>query len=314
LFRKQNIVRYLEQRRESAQVKLPAFAYHRAESLDDVVGVLAEYGPDARVLGGGQSLLPVMALRMSAPAVLVDITGAKDLTGHAFRPTDGLVVSAAVTARTLETDRETTGRHPLVPACLAQVGHVEIRTRGTVCGSVAHADPAAELPALLLALDGSVRVASARRRRRIAARDFFVGPYSTALEDGEMVAGIELPQLPATAGWSIREIARRTGDFALAGVISVLDTDPDGRCRDARIAVFGVAGTPRRATAAEEILLGGVLDDATLAEAAQHAFDGIEIVGDLHGSATYRRRAGIRLIARSLTEARAQTAKETVRA
>jgi aerobic carbon-monoxide dehydrogenase medium subunit len=281
-------------------VKLPAFAYHRAESLDDATALLASHGGDARVLAGGQSLLPVMALRMSAPSLLVDITRAADLSGHAVR--DGrVVISAGVTARTAETELRST--HPLLTRCLEQVGHVEIRTRGTVAGSVAHADPAAEMPALLLALDGAVRVASASRRRRIAAKDFFLGPYLTALDEGELVAGVEFPCLSPTAGASVDEIARRSGDFALVGVISVLDTGADGRITDARIALFGVAGTPRRATAAETVLLGQTLSADLIADAARHAFDDIDIVGDLHGSATYRRRAGVRLVERSLTSA-----------
>jgi CO/xanthine dehydrogenase FAD-binding subunit len=296
-------------------VKLPAFAYHRADSLDDAVAVLTEHGPDARILAGGQSLLPVMALRMSAPTMLVDITSAEDLREHTFDTDAGLVVPAAVTARVVETDPETVRRQPLVRACLAQIGHVEIRTRGTVCGSVAHADPAAEAPALLLALEGTVRVAGAGGHRRVGAGDFFVGPYSTALDDGEVVAAVELPWLPATAGWSIREITRRSGDFALAGVVSVIDADTDGRCSDARIAVFGVAATPRRATGAERILRGQPLTDAVLAEAARHAFDDIDIVGDIHGSETYRRRAGTRLVLHALTEARhVQTERRTARA
>jgi len=277
-------------------VKLPAFAHHRAESLDDAVAVLAEHGADARVLGGGQSLLPLMALRMSVPEVLVDITAAPDLLHH----TASGMVGAAVTTRTLETDPTTA---PLLRACLAEIGHVEIRTRGTVCGSLAHADPAAELPALLLAVEGSVELAGAGGRRRVAARDFFVGPYSTAIEDDELVASVELPAVPAGAGWSVREIARRTGDFALAGVISVLDVDADGRCADARIALFGVAATPRRAAVAEAVLTGEQVTDELLAEAAARAFDGIDVLGDMHGSAPYRRRAGTRLVARSLTEA-----------
>ncbi|MFC0111386.1 FAD binding domain-containing protein [Kibdelosporangium aridum] len=289
-------------------MKLPAFAYHRAESLGEAVEVLATHGGDARVLAGGQSLLPIMALRMSNPGLLVDITAAKDLQGHVFRGRDGLVASAAVTTRRLETDPETRRRHPLVSACLSRVGHAEIRNRGTVCGAVAHADPAAEAPALLLALDGAVRVASAARRRKIAAEDFFLGPYLTALDEGELVAGVEIPLLSGTAGWSIREIARRSGDFALVGVISIVDADTANRCTDARIAVFGVAGTPKRAVAVEKALLGQVLDDEVCTEAAQHAFDDIDIVGDLHGSATYRRRVGIRVVARSLAEAHARTA------
>jgi carbon-monoxide dehydrogenase medium subunit len=276
-------------------VKLLAFAYHRAESLEEATALLASHGADARVLAGGQSLLPVMALRMSQPALLVDITKAADLSGYAVR--DGrVVISAAVTARTAERS----DAHPLLTDCLGKVGHVEIRTRGTVCGAVAHADPAAEMPALLLALDGSVRVASATRRRRVAAADFFLGPYLTALEDGELVAGIELPELAPTARASVLEIARRDGDFALVGVITVLDAGPDGRCTDARIAPFGVAGTAKRATVAEQALVGAVLTPQLLTEAAALAFDGIDVLGDLHGSATYRRTAGVRLVEKSL--------------
>jgi aerobic carbon-monoxide dehydrogenase medium subunit len=279
-------------------VKLPAFAYQRTESLDEATALLAEHGGDARILAGGQSLLPVMALRMSQPQLLVDISRAADLRAHAAR-LDRVVISAAVTARRAETEVE----HPLLAACLGKVGHVEIRTKGTVCGAVAHADPAAEMPALLLALDGSIRVASAMRRRRIAAADFFRGPYLTALDVGELVAGIELPRVPASAGWSVLEIARRDGDFALVGVITVLDADSGGRCTDARIALFGVAGTARRALAAERILLGSNLSPTALADAAAHAFDDIDVLGDMHGSATYRHRAGVRLVAKSLSAA-----------
>ncbi|TCC57691.1 xanthine dehydrogenase family protein subunit M [Kribbella pittospori] len=279
-------------------MKLPAFAYQRAESLEEATALLASHGADARVLAGGQSLLPVMALRMSQPALLVDITKAADLSGHAIQ-NGRAVVSAAVTARTAE---QSAG-HPLLTECLAKVGHVEIRTRGTVCGAVAHADPAAEMPALLLALDGAVRVASDTRRRRVAAADFFLGPYLTALEEGELVAGIELPEPAPTARASVLEIARRDGDFALVGVITVLDAGPDGRCTDARIALFGVAGTAKRATVAEQVLVGAELTPQVLTEAAAYAFDGFDVVGDLHGSATYRRKAGVRLVEKSLRAA-----------
>lgn len=287
-------------------MKLPAFGYHRAESLADAVAALAEHGPDSRVLGGGQSLLPLMALRMSVPEVLVDVTTAPDLLRHTVTAA-GVEVGAAVTSRTLETDPALRTGHPLVHACLGHIGHVEIRTRGTVCGSLAHADPAAELPALLLALEGSVALVSAEGRRDVAARDFFTGPYSTALDDGELVAAATLPALPVTAGWSVREITRRSGDFALAGVICVLDVDAAGRYTDARIALFGVAATPWRATAAEQSLL----DDAPISEAAELAFAGVDVLGDLHGSADYRRRAGTRLVERALQEAigRQETAR-----
>jgi aerobic carbon-monoxide dehydrogenase medium subunit len=289
-------------------VKLPAFGYHRAESLADATAALAEYGADARVLGGGQSLLPLMAMRMSSPDVLVDITAAADLHGHRADPGAGLAIPAAVTMRTVERDPEVARVHPLVRACLAMVGHAEIRSRGTVCGSLAHADPAAELPALLLAIDGSVELASVAGPRRVEARDFVLGPYTTAVGDGELVAGVTLPALSPTAGWSILEIARRAGDFALVGVIAVLDLDADGRCVDARIALFGAAATPWRAVAAEAALRGAGTDADSLREAAERAFDEVDVLGDLHGSATYRRRAGIRLVERALREARSRCA------
>jgi CO/xanthine dehydrogenase FAD-binding subunit len=286
-------------------VKLPAFAYHRAETLADAAAVLAEHGGEARVLAGGQSLLPVMALRMSHPETLVDVTSARDLQTHEVG--DVVRVPAAVTTRTLETDPAVARAHPLLTACLAEVGHVEIRTRGTVCGSLAHADPAAELPALLLATDGVLELVSARGSRRVPVADFVLGPYMTAVVDDELVAAAELPCPAPTAGWSVREIARRRGDFALAGVVTVLDTDPGtGRCTHARVALFGVASTALRAGAAERVLLGSDLDDAALDEAAHRAFDHVDVLGDLHGSAEYRRRAGVRLVARALREARAR--------
>jgi CO/xanthine dehydrogenase FAD-binding subunit len=285
-------------------VKLPAFAYHRAETLADAAAVLAEHAGEARVLAGGQSLLPVMALRMSHPETLVDITSADDLQTH--QVCEVVRVPAAVTARTLETDPAVAQAHPLLTACLAEVGHVEIRTRGTVCGSLAHADPAAEMPALALATDGVLELVSTRGSRRVPAADFVLGPYMTAIDDDELVAAVELPCPPAAAGWSVREIARRRGDFALAGVVVVIDRGPDGRCTSARIALFAVAAAPSRATASEEVLVGSALDDAALDEAAQRAFAGVEVLGDLHGSAEYRRRAGTRLVARALREARAR--------
>jgi carbon-monoxide dehydrogenase medium subunit len=294
--------------RRTFPVKLPAFAYHRADSLSAAVAVLAEHGGEARVLGGGQSLLPVMALRMSNPEVLVDVTAAPDLHGHEVE--DSVVVPAAVTMRTLETDPAVARAHPLLVACLGHIGHVEIRTRGTVCGSLAHADPAAELPALLLAAEGSIRLVSARGSRQLTASEFVLGPYTTPVAEDEMVAAAELPCLAPTAGCSVREIARRSGDFALAGVVAVVDTAPDDRCTSARVALFGVAAAALRAGTAEQVLLGSTLDDEVLDEAARRAFDDIEVIGDLHGSAEYRRRAGIRLVAGALREAAARaTAK-----
>jgi CO/xanthine dehydrogenase FAD-binding subunit len=284
-------------------VKLPDFKYRRAAGLEHAVELLAADPHEARVLAGGQSLMPVMALRLSHPGTLVDITHCEDLRTWAFH--DGmLVISAAVTSRRVERSAEIARRHPLLTETLGYVGHPEIRNRGTVCGSAAHADPAAEVPALLLALEGSLRVIGADGRRRVAARDFYVGPYSTSLQPGELVAGVEIPAVPAHSGWSVKELARRHGDFALVGVICVVTVEPcTGQCSDASLTLFGVAATPRRCLSAERVLSGSVLDERVIAEAARMAFEDVEVLGDIHGSKEFRTRAGIVLVRRAIAEA-----------
>lgn len=284
-------------------MKLPAFSYHRASSSDHAVELLAANPEESRVLAGGQSLLPIMALRLAHPEALVDITRCEDLRTSTFQ--DGaVVIPAAVTCREVERSVDIAGSHPLFAAVLGHVGHAEIRNRGTVCGSVAHADPAAEVPALLLGLDGVVRIIGSARRRRVAARDFFLGHYTTALEPGEMVAAIEIPTVEPSSGWSIKELTRRHGDFALAGVICVLTSDAVTRaCITASVTVFGVAAAPRRCISTEEYLVGQNLDDAVIADAATMAFDDIDVLGDIHGSSAFRQRAGTTLVKRAIAEA-----------
>jgi CO/xanthine dehydrogenase FAD-binding subunit len=291
-------------------VKLPAFHYHRASTADHAVELLAANPDETRVLAGGQSLLPIMALRLAQPGAVVDITRCEDLRTWVFR--DGvLVVPAAVTAREIERSPEIAERHPLLTAVLGHVGHAEIRNRGTVCGSAAHADPAAEVPALLLGLDGAVQVLGPGGRRRVAARDFFLGHYTTALEPGELVAAVEIPTVAASSGWSIKELARRHGDFALVGALCVVTSDPVTRaCTDASVTVFGVAAAPRRCVTTEEHLVGRVLDETVVADAARVAFHDIDVLGDIHGSSEFRTRAGTALVTRAIVEAcaRAQRA------
>jgi CO/xanthine dehydrogenase FAD-binding subunit len=280
-------------------VKAAPFDYVRAGSVADALAALGS-AEDARVLAGGQSLVPVMALRLATPELLVDISRCPELQAH--RREDGvLTVGAAVTDRTLELDPEVGAAHPLLVRALALVAHPEIRARGTLCGSLAHADPAAELPALLLATDGEVEVAGPGGRRRVAAADFFTGPFGTALGEGEMVVSARLP-LPVPASvWTVDEISRRPGDFALAGVVCGVEVDDAARCARARVALFGVAGTPVRATAAEEALVGERVTGAVLDTAAAAAFDGVDVIGDdVHASADYRRSAGTALVRRAL--------------
>lgn len=283
-------------------MKAAAFEYLRPLGVDEALAALGTE-EDARVLAGGQSLVPLMALRLATPQVLVDITRCPELSAHQL---DGqvLTVGAAATDRALERDDDVRVAHPLLCATLALIAHPEIRARGTVCGSLAHADPAAELPALLLATDGEVEVRGPAGTRRVPAADFFTGPFSTAVDDGELIVAAHLPVPGPRSGWSVRELARRRGDFAVVGVVCVLDVDEEGHCSRAAVSMFGVAGTPVRSRGAEEILVGTRLDGTVLDEAAAASFTGVDVLGDeVHASAAYRRTAGAAIVRRALREA-----------
>ncbi|HEX3177024.1 MAG TPA: FAD binding domain-containing protein, partial [Methylomirabilota bacterium] len=199
-------------------------------------------------------------------------------------------------------ERWAAGGAPLLAAALGHIGHAPIRARGTVAGSIAHADPASELPALLLCLDGAVEARSRRGARTIAAADFFQGPLMTALAADELVTQIRFTLPPAHAGWGFREMARRQGDFALVGVAAVLVV-ARGAITDARVALFGAAATPVRARETERALAGRAPTDAVIAEAAAHAVTGVETVSDLHAPASYRASVARTLTARALADA-----------
>lgn len=280
-------------------MKTAAFDYVRAGSVAEALAGLRD-GRDARILAGGQSLVPIMALRLAAPEVLVDITRCADLLDYGLDD-QVLRVGAAVTDGMLERDPEVRSAHPLLVRALSLIAHPEIRARGTLCGSLAHADPAAELPALLLATDGEVEVDGPDGARRVPAAEFFPGPFTPDLGEGEMVVAARLPVPGAASGWAVEEISRRPGDFALAGVVGVVDLDPSGRCTRARVALFGVAGTPVRSRGAEEALVGEQPTEAVLDAAAAAGFDGVDVQGDeVHASAVYRRDAGRVLVRKAL--------------
>jgi carbon-monoxide dehydrogenase medium subunit len=284
-------------------VRPAAFDYVRAGSVAEALAALADDDREARVLAGGQSLVPMMALRLARPEVLVDITRCPELLSAAL---DGPVlrVGAAVPDAVLERDPEVRAAHPLLIRTLSLIAHEEIRARGTLCGSLAHADPAAELPALLLATDGEVEVDGPGGPRRVPAAEFFAGPFTAALDDGEMVVAARLPVPGPAAGWAVDEIARRPGDFALAGAVSTLELDGSGRCSRVAVALFGVAGTPVRSRGAEEVLMGEQVDEAVLDAAAAAGLDGLDVLGDeVHAPAAYRRDAGRALVRRTLAAA-----------
>jgi len=281
-------------------VKPAPFEHVAVDSAAEAVAVLAQHGGDAKVLAGGQSLVPMLNMRLSRPAVLVDINRAAGL--DRLTESNGVLsVGALVRQRALE--RWATARCPLVAEALKSVGHLAIRTRGTVVGSIAHADPASELPALLLCLDGSVIARAARGERTLRAGDFFVGPLVTALEPDELVSEVRVSLPPPGAGWGFSEVARRHGDFALVGAAALLSCGGDGRVTRARIAFFGVGGTPVRGEAAEGALTGHAPTAAAIRDAARAAANALAPDGDLHATASYRKRVAAVLAERTLTAA-----------
>jgi aerobic carbon-monoxide dehydrogenase medium subunit len=256
-------------------VKPAPFEYVRARSLDEAIELLGR-DSDAKVLAGGQSLVPMMNMRLARPSRLIDLNGITELAGISERGDGGLVLGALVRHSELVTSSSVRKHAPLLAAAAAQVGHRAIRNRGTLGGTIAHADPAAELPAALLALDATFVVAGPSGRRRFAAAAFFVGLLATELAHDEIVVAVEVPYAPR--GWGFAEVARRAGDFAIAGVAGVIDG-----AGAARLAAFGVDDRPIRLRAAEAALPSGIAAAAAAAAAECHPAD------DVHGSAEYRR-------------------------
>ncbi len=287
-------------------MKMAPVTYHRPSSLDDALVLLAELDDDAKVLAGGQSLLPLMAMRLAAPAHLVDIAGI-GLDTIASDDT-GIRIGACVRHGQAERSPLVRAHVPLLAEALTQVGHRAIRTRGTVCGSLAHADPAAELPAVALALDATMIVRSTATTRSIPAADFFTGYLTTVLGPGELLTEVVFPYRPDRSGSAVYEVSRRHGDFALVGAAVEVALDAQGHPASAAVALFGVAPTPVRVEAAEAALVTG----ATLDRVAEVIRESIDPTGDVHATAAYRRHvAGVvsrRALALALERARAGAA------
>ena len=268
-------------------MKPAAFDYVAADSLEAGLSVLERAGADGKILAGGQSLLPMLNFRLIRPSILIDIN---PIPGLAYvEDTGGAVRIGALTRHhTLETSSVVKAHLPVLAAAMRHVAHLAIRNRGTLGGSLSHADPAAELPMLALLLDARIGVRSRRGRRVVAARDFFVGALSTALGEDEILTDVELAKPPAGAGWAFEEVARRTGDFALAAV-GVTISARDGKAAEVRIAMMGVGETPLRAPAAEAVLAGTTIGAAAVAEAAAAVEAAARPMADLHASLDYRR-------------------------
>jgi carbon-monoxide dehydrogenase medium subunit len=280
-------------------VKPAPFEYHAPQTIDEVCALLSEYGDDAKVLAGGQSLVPMLALRLTRFEHLIDINRVAELSGFT-RDNGTLVVRAGTRQRVMERDPAVAAAVPLLAAATPLIGHFQIRNRGTVCGSLAHADSASEYPAVAVALGAELELAGREgARRRVDAVDFFVGTWTTAARDDELLVAARFPVWPEPSGFAIEEIARRHGDFALAGVACAITAGRAG------IALFGVGSTPVRARAAEAAWLSG----ATPTDVAQAAIAEIDPPGDVHASGATRAR-----IARHLVERAVGRAQEDLRA
>lgn len=284
-------------------MKAPAFGYAVPASLPEALDLLAEYGEDARLLAGGQSLVPMLNLRLAAPAMLIDLNRVGCLAGIEAAADGGLTVGAMTRERALERDPRVARSQPLLASVLPHIAHVAIRNRGTLGGSLAHADPAAELPAAALACDAVLVLERRGGRREVTAEAFFQGVFATALEGDEALVAVRFPPWPAARAWGFREVARRRGDFALAGIAAWLDRDADGRCTAARVVAIGCGDRPLRLRGAEAALIGRIPDAATVDDAAEAAHDDVEPDGDLHASEGYRREVAAVLTRRVLGDA-----------
>jgi len=257
--------------------------------LDEALTFLDQNSEDTKVLAGGQSFVPLLNMRLASPTFIVDINHIAEL--HYIEQEDGyLAIGATVRQRQVERSVLVQNKHPLLIEVIKHIGHMQIRNRGTVVGSVAHADPAAELPALLTCLNGEVLAQSIHGERVIKAEEFFTGYLSTALEPGEMLTEVRFPLLTPKAGWAFLEFARRSGDYALVGAAAVLTPAADDHCMSAHIAYLGIAGAPIRGFDVEATIVGTTLDEPALNAAAEAASKLVsDDMGDVHATVEYRR-------------------------
>ena len=287
-------------------MKPAAFEYHAPESIDDVVALLAEHGDEAKPLAGGQSLVPMLALRLARFEHVVDLNRVPALAG--IERADGVVAVGAMT-RQAELERsDAAAAAPLLGLAAPFIGHFQIRNRGTVGGSIAHADPAGELPTVALALDAELDVASTAGTRTVAASELFAGTWETTLAPEELLTRARFPEWSGRCGFAVDEVARRYGDFALAGVACGVELDADGTVVRAGIALLGLGSMPLRASAAEDAIIGRAPSSEDLTEIGRLAIADVDAPTDIHASGEYRRAVGAHVVARGLEAALARAA------
>jgi carbon-monoxide dehydrogenase medium subunit len=284
-------------------MKLPPFDYACPTTLPEAIELLASHD-DAKAIAGGQSLVPMLAFRLAQPSLLVDLRKLADLRG--IRISDaGVTLGAMVRWRDIEEDERLETAHPLLKAAISHVAHYQIRNRGTVGGSIAHADPAAEMPGIAMTCDAEIAVVGKSGAHVIQAADFFQGALTTALTTDEIIVEIRLPAWPAGRRWGFQEFARRRGDFAMAAAAVFYDQDERGKARNAHVGVIGVGDRPLRLTAVEDLLNGESIDEATIAKADAATSAAVEPQDDIHASAAYRRSLVGTMVERALKSAAA---------
>ena len=285
-------------------MKPAPFAWHAPPKLDDALALKAAHGEEARFLAGGQSLVPAMNFRVAQPAVLVDLNRVVGLDAITAGADGSLRIGAMVRNARLEADAVARRTHPILAEALHEVAHPQIRNRGTIGGNLAHADPASEMPAVMIALDARFVLRSACGAREIAAAEFFVAPLTTALAPDELLAEIVLPPLPPRTGTAFLEVARRRGDYAMMGVAAVVTRDAAGVCIAARLACCSAGPTPIAAPRAAAALVGTGLADAEIAAAAALLREEVDPMGSVQASPAYQRHLAGVIAARALKLAR----------
>lgn len=287
-------------------MKAAPFAYHRPDTVADAVSLLGEYGEDAKILAGGQSLVPMLAMRLTHFENLIDISRIDELRNIELRNgADSTVRIGAGTPHALVgMDDEVAESVPLLTLSTPHIGHFQIRTRGTLGGAIAHADPAAEYAAVALALDAEIEATSGRGTRHIPAAEFFTGLWETALASDEILTAVSFPVWSGRCGFAVQEFARRHGDFAIAGATVALVLDDDDTVTRCGIGLLGMGSTPERGTAAETAVLGRPVTDITAEELGRLAVSTLhDIPADLQGSAAYRAKVCATMVARAWSEA-----------
>lgn len=284
-------------------MKAAPFAYHRPDTVADAVGLLAEHGDDAKILAGGQSLVPMLAMRLTHFENLVDISRVEELRNIELRD-DTVWIGAGTPHALVGMDDEVAESVPLLTLSTPHIGHFQIRTRGTLGGAIAHADPAAEYAAVAVTLDALMEAVSPRGNRQIPAAEFFTGLWETSLASDEILTAVAFPVWSGRCGFSVQEFARRHGDFAIAGATVAVELDDRDMVSRCGIGLLGLGSRPERGMPAEDAVVGRHVTDVTAEELGRLAMSGLrDVPADLQGSASYRTRVGAAMVARAWTEA-----------